>query len=381
MNIVFCVPGFSVSRLRLQPWLSFYRVAELLSLRGHAVTVLTDMVAEPVTGISLKKVGGFRGGNGDQLAKLIATLKPDKLVLPITPLSVVSQGWLGTISDCDVFAYISYPFYTLSEIARAYPWLKGKDKWIYARHLMVPSMLWAKRIRSGFSGVFCQSDSTAERLRMKVGGRTPVHCMLPGIDRDIWFCDRFHQVGRPYMLFVGSPYAIRGFDVLLSALQKMRGEPAFRLKILARGADSGVISGIKETARSMSIDHCVDISGGWMDVGEFRRQISNAVAVVLPFVLVPSEIPVSVMEAIACGTPVITTNIDGLPSTIADAGILVAHADPDALSDVIRNLWNDSDLQGDLRSRCQIRAREFPSWDDVSLQWEDSLLGRRVCNG
>jgi glycosyltransferase involved in cell wall biosynthesis len=64
----------------------------------------------------------------------------------------------------------------------------------------------------------------------------------------------------------------------------------------------------------------------------------------------------------ACGTPVITSNVSALPEVVGDAALLVHPLDVDGLAAAIRRLWDDEGLRGDLRARGLARARQF-TWD------------------
>jgi glycosyltransferase involved in cell wall biosynthesis len=68
-----------------------------------------------------------------------------------------------------------------------------------------------------------------------------------------------------------------------------------------------------------------------------------------------------VLEAMQCGTPVITSNTSSLPEVVGDAGIMVAPTDGDALCQAMMNLLRDSNLRADLARRASERARTF-SW-------------------
>jgi sugar transferase (PEP-CTERM/EpsH1 system associated) len=54
-------------------------------------------------------------------------------------------------------------------------------------------------------------------------------------------------------------------------------------------------------------------------------------------------IPLTVLEAMACGLPVIATRVGGLPEVVEDAltGVLVPSADPAALAEAVIEIWND----------------------------------------
>ena len=64
----------------------------------------------------------------------------------------------------------------------------------------------------------------------------------------------------------------------------------------------------------------------------------------------------------ACGTPVLTSNVSALPEAMGDAALYVDPEDVPALAAGLARLWDDELLRADLRARGLARAREF-SWD------------------
>ena len=68
------------------------------------------------------------------------------------------------------------------------------------------------------------------------------------------------------------------------------------------------------------------------------------------------------LEAMACGTPVVTSNVSALPEVVGDAALMVDPLDVDGLADAIRRLWHDYTLRGELRARGLARARRF-TWE------------------
>ncbi len=68
-----------------------------------------------------------------------------------------------------------------------------------------------------------------------------------------------------------------------------------------------------------------------------------------------------VLEAMACGTPVVTSNVSSLPEVAGDAGLLVSPDDPAALAGAIRGVIANHSLATDLSRRGRQRASLF-SW-------------------
>lgn len=88
-----------------------------------------------------------------------------------------------------------------------------------------------------------------------------------------------------------------------------------------------------------NLDDTVHLPGA-MEQTEIINALKSADLFVLPCVKekngMQDGIPVVLMEAMAMGIPVISTNISGVPELVRDgAGVLVEPEDPDALSDAI----------------------------------------------
>ena len=57
------------------------------------------------------------------------------------------------------------------------------------------------------------------------------------------------------------------------------------------------------------------------------------------------------LEAMACGTPVLTSNISSLPETVGDAAVTVDPSSPEAIGDAMERLLTDSTLRADLQRK------------------------------
>jgi glycosyltransferase involved in cell wall biosynthesis len=72
-----------------------------------------------------------------------------------------------------------------------------------------------------------------------------------------------------------------------------------------------------------------------------------------------------VLEAMACGTPSIASNLGSLPEVVGDAGALVDPDDDQAVGAVLATLLRDDERRLDLAARGQERARGF-TWDSAA---------------
>lgn len=107
---------------------------------------------------------------------------------------------------------------------------------------------------------------------------------------------------------------------------------------------------------------------------EVLRLVQSADVFVLPSVGYGEAAPVAVMEAMACGTPVVCSIIGGTPELVRDGedGFLVAQRDVAGLTGALRRLATDRDLH----ARLSHAARERALGDFDHRRWAAELLAR-----
>jgi glycosyltransferase involved in cell wall biosynthesis len=69
----------------------------------------------------------------------------------------------------------------------------------------------------------------------------------------------------------------------------------------------------------------------------------------------------------ACGTPVIASNVSSLPEVVGDAGILVEPTDTEGLAEALSQLLTDQPLREELRSKGLQRAGNF-TWSRAAAE-------------
>lgn len=69
----------------------------------------------------------------------------------------------------------------------------------------------------------------------------------------------------------------------------------------------------------------------------------------------------TVLEAMACGTPTITSNVSAIPEVVGDAAVLVEPTDVAAITEAVLRIHRDRDFRQDLIDRGFVRIKEF-SW-------------------
>lgn len=376
MVFAFCLPGYNKEHVKLQPWLTVYRISlELLKLRD-IVHVITDAENPSKNeGINIHYVDTLRRAGNAKIENILNSLNPHSVVTTVTPLSLATSGWYKSLRKFRSFALTSYPFYRRVELLKAITHLNFKEFKSYGRHAFVPSGIWSRSLKGNFDGIISQSKRTSKIISAKLNAKPPVHVIPPGVEKQFW------KPGDPVLgksrkssfLYVGDPSDIRGFKVLLDSFSKIKVENIF-LRILARGSDETLVNLIESDVKKRKLSDRILVKGGWLPPNELRDEIRSAKAIILPFLLVPSELPVSVLEAISCGTPLIVTNIDGLPDAVDKAGIVIPQGDSICLAKAIERIHTDPKLHQKLRMECIKKRGNLLTWESVALRWREVLV-------
>jgi len=197
------------------------------------------------------------------------------------------------------------------------------------------------------------------------------------------YADRCHVV-----LFVGRITPEKALHDLIDAVVRVSSRvPDVRLDIVGPDAETP-----KEYIVDLSDDNRVKALAPWYD-GDYFERLKNLararlgdrvrfVGLVSPpdlpghyreadLLLNPSvseSFGMSLVEAMACGTPVVASRIGGMPEIVdhGRTGVLVDAGDPVALSDAIVGLLGDESLRAAMRNNCRERVTRLFSWDVVA---------------
>jgi glycosyltransferase involved in cell wall biosynthesis len=99
---------------------------------------------------------------------------------------------------------------------------------------------------------------------------------------------------------------------------------------------------------------------GWQPKAELPRFYGAADVLVFPSRSEP--LGRVMLEAMACGTPVVTSNTSSLPEVVGDAGLTVEPLDVRGFASALNRLLTDEALHQSCRERGRMRARQF-TWE------------------
>ena len=124
-----------------------------------------------------------------------------------------------------------------------------------------------------------------------------------------------------------------------------------RLLMLGKGAEE---ENLKSLARELKIDDRIDYAGFVPNVEDYLKTAD--------VFLLSSHYeaqPLCVLEAMAAGLPVISTDVGGVADIVTDNGILVAPGDAEAMTDAMKTLRLDGDLRDAMSRRSAANAAGF----------------------
>ena len=79
-------------------------------------------------------------------------------------------------------------------------------------------------------------------------------------------------------------------------------------------------------------------------------------------------------EAMACGTPIISSNSSALPEIVQDFGQLYEPGNSDALKDCIENFYLNRSAFNDLAKKGSLYANETFNWEKIALDYEERFI-------
>jgi len=170
--------------------------------------------------------------------------------------------------------------------------------------------------------------------------------------------DKLGLEGKQILLYVGFSTPRKGLEDLGRALDELGHD--CRLLIVGKW-EAGYRDRFYRSLSSRSRDKIIEL--GYLPDEVLPSYYSLADVFVLPSLFEGFGLPLA--EAMACGTPIVATNVGAIPEVVGDAGLLVSAMDSRALAGAIRTLLADEELRRTLGARGVERARRIYSKENM----------------
>jgi glycosyltransferase involved in cell wall biosynthesis len=164
-----------------------------------------------------------------------------------------------------------------------------------------------------------------------------------------------------YILYVGSLEPRKNIRTLVEAFEKLRDEnPDLKTKLILIGGESPLFAHVRLNVKKYKDDV---IYKGFIDDKTLRNFYANASLVAYPSLYEGFGFPP--LEAMASGTPVVTSITSSIPEVVGDAALMVSPFDAGQLSDAMAQILRNSDLRASLIRRGYEQVKNF-NWYRVA---------------
>jgi glycosyltransferase involved in cell wall biosynthesis len=221
-----------------------------------------------------------------------------------------------------------------------------------------------KRVARALPHLITVSESSATAIMRSFGITDGRISVVPnGIDTGV-FHPLPHVPRERNRLIVTSSagVALKGLDHLLLAVARLRQQRPVRLVVVGAAGDSRQA---RARVADLGLAEAVTFTGRISDAALVRQYARVSLAVV-PSLYEGFGLPAG--EAMACGVPVISTTGGALPEVVAEAGVLVPPADPDALAGAINELLEDPRRAFRLGRAGHRRVQQHYTWRRTAIR-------------
>ena len=273
---------------------------------------------------------------------------PHYVVPPLTPGRIVV-----TIHDC---IHLRFPQY-----------LPHRAALYYAKGFM---RMGARRARRILTVSQASKDDIQQYLHVPANKIDVIHngldarFLAPPDDELLTRVRQRFQLTAPFVLYTGNIKPHKNVDRLIDAFARLRQDGHHDLKLLIIGDDSSRYPSLRRQVHRHHLHAHVRFLGFVPDE-TLAALYRLASLFVFPSLFEGFGFPP--LEAMASGTPVITSNVSSLPEVVGDAAVLVNPLDAEAIAQAMARVLADARLRRELIARGLERAQTF-RWADAAAQ-------------
>jgi glycosyltransferase involved in cell wall biosynthesis len=270
----------------------------------------------------------------------------------VSPL--VRCPFIVTIHDC---IHLRFPQY-----------LPNRAAYLYARLVMTQSARRAKKVltvsRASKEDILRYLRVPAEKVEV-VYNALDERLAAPPTDVDLQRVRDRYLLTSPFILYTGNVKPHKNIERLLDAFHLVRKTPGLEdVKLVIIGDEISKYAALRRATHRYNLHKFVRFLGFLPDE---TLAIVYRLAGVFVFPSLYEGFGLPPLEAMASGTPVVTSNVSSLPEVVGDAALLVDPTDPSAIADAMRRVLTDPILAAEMSARGLARARTF-SWEQAATR-------------
>ena len=385
MKVIIASYNLIADKSHLMPWRYVCEIANYFNQNGHQATIVS--IGNTTGSFELEKgrllVREVRKSNAflyKDISALIKEYSIDMIFWPVSWREKKSRLHALKKTEKPVISYFPGGMYTIKDVLYAVRRIGLRPAIPYILEAISPKRRQLGRFKSnGIKEIITLTDWTAECIKNYGWPMNNVTVALPGKE------DSKHDDvnvipaavnqwlgGARYLVFMGPPTPIRGGYELLRAFDRVVDiDDTIRLVCLFRsdvGVDQSEMKAFVESLNNSSSVYTIWES---LERQQLEAFISNSFAIALPFIVVPSEIPLAIIDAASYGKPVVTTKCGGTGEFVKEYGVTVDVSDVTDFRDKILNLIRDESFYLDRCKNARLVYERHPTWSDMSKSWLD----------
>lgn len=172
-----------------------------------------------------------------------------------------------------------------------------------------------------------------------------------------------YNIRAPYILYVGGYRPVKNGPTLIRAFAELK-KRGLEHKLVLVGQPVQKFAEVEKLIKELGLTGEV-VTTDYVPRGDLPKFYNGAALFVLPSF--KESFGHVLVEAMACGCPVVTSNVTCMPETVGDAGMLIDPYDVGSLTDGMYRVLTDSELSGELRRKSLKRSKLF-SWEKCARE-------------
>jgi len=299
----------------------------------------------------VERAGGYSLREHFSIPQQLERLGADLLHSPhyVLPLLCRKRA-VVTIHDC---IHLLFPQYLPNRMALSY----AKYMMRHAVHRGAAILTVSDASRRDILRFYPEADP--ERIQVVPNAIDDAILDDPGEEEMERVKERYQIRGR-YVLYAGNIKPHKNLDRLIAAFGLLKQRPGHEdVKLLIIGDEVNKYGSLRRSMETSGVRQDVRFFGF---VPDHTLSALYRMASVFAFPSLYEGFGLPPLEAMACGTPVVTSNISSLPEVVGDAALLVDPYNVEEISDGLARVLDDKALCSDLVARGRERVLHF-SWE------------------
>jgi len=366
-------PGFNQKTLRGIPFRQAYEIAKRFNEKGiETIIFTTNSKDDIIDNIPIKNLKETKLRKLEQ--KTISTImsySPDVIYWFSNPYSGIYMK--KNKLNVPIILYISNSPLLFNEVLKIGIKEMVKRKNFIQLFSSIFTMIISKLNHSNITGIITASEAIKQRL------------IMFGVDekkiKSAPLCFEFNSkldfeekiIKENIVCYSGPLIESRGYLIILKAIKILyeKGN-SIKLLFLLRSNQKNEKEKLNKIVKSLGIDNIVEIITEVLEWKEFTFQIKRAKIVCIPQKFVQYEPPMTILEAMYIGKPVISTNAYGIHEMVGE-NVMISGLGENEVAEKISELLENPELMKKLSKKGYNFASSLKDWNYLSEWTFDSL--------